>query len=243
LLKISRIVAGYGAITALKGVSIEVRQGEIVAILGANGAGKSTLLRAISGLLKPREGTIHFGATALHTLKAYEISRLGVTHCPEGRRIFANMSVHDNLEIGAYGRNDAAGVLDDLMYVRSLFPALAERSRQRAGTLSGGEQQMLALGRSLMSRPKLLLLDEPSLGLAPRLIDAIFETIARIRDRGVTIILVEQNATMALEVAERGYVLETGSVALEGTAAELLANSSVAEAYLGGGPRIPGSRS
>ena len=234
MLVLDDVVAGYGEITALKGVSLEVRAGEIVAILGANGAGKSTTLRAISGLVRPRSGAISFEDRRIDRARPYEIARSGVVHCPEGRRLFANLTVLENLEMGAYNRPDKEGVAADMERVSALFPVLAERRRQTAGTLSGGEQQMLALARALMARPRLLLLDEPSLGLAPILIEQIFETIARIRREGVTILIVEQNAHVALTVADRGYVLETGRVTVAGPADELRSDPRIVEAYLGG---------
>jgi len=235
LLKVENIVAAYGQITALKGVTLEVDAGEVVAILGANGAGKSTMLRAISGLVRPRSGQILFEGRRLDRLRPHEIAGLGVVQCPEGRRLFANLTVLENLEMGAYTRSDRQGIAEDMARVCALFPVLAARRAQRAGTLSGGEQQMLALGRALMARPRLLLLDEPSLGLAPILIEQIFATIRQIREQGVTILLVEQNAHVALEIADRGYVLETGKVAICGAARELISDPAIVEVYLGGG--------
>jgi len=234
MLRLKEIYASYGEIAALKGVSIEVMPGEIVALLGSNGAGKSTVLRAISGLVKPRSGEIVYGGRPLAGRKPFEIARSGIVHCPEGRRLFANLTVLENLEMGAYSRGDSSGIASDLDRAYGLFPVLAERRRQRAGTLSGGEQQMLALARALMARPQLVLLDEPSLGLSPILIEEIFSTIAQIRREGVTILLVEQNAHVALEVADRGYVLETGRVTVSGPAKALKSDRAIVEAYLGG---------
>ncbi len=233
MLSIRDINVYYGAIHALCDVSIEVKQGEIVAIIGSNGAGKSTLLRTISGLLRPRTGSITFEDEPIDARPAHEIVRLGVSQSPEGRRIFTNMSVLENLQLGAFTRKDA-GVGKDLEDVLVRFPRLKERIRQNAGTLSGGEQQMLAIGRALMSRPRLLLLDEPSLGLAPNLVTEIFKIVIDLNAEGVTILLVEQNAYRALDVAHRGYVLETGHIRLTDTGKALLSNPKVKEAYLGG---------
>ena len=224
----------YGAVHALKGVSIEARDGEIVTLIGANGAGKTTLLRALSGVVPSRAGRITFDGRDLTKLPPHRIVALGISQSPEGRMVFANLSVEDNLELGAYRRNDRAEIRADRDAIYHLFPRLLERRRQSAGTLSGGEQQMLAIARALMSRPKLLLLDEPSLGLAPLLVREIFRTIAEINARGVTVLLVEQNAHMALSIAGRGYVLETGRVQIEDRAAQLLQNEDVKKAYLGG---------
>jgi branched-chain amino acid transport system ATP-binding protein len=234
MLKIVDLVAGYGGITALKGVTLAVNAGEIVALLGANGAGKSTTLRAISGLVRPTSGRISLDGRGIEGVRPYQIARMGVAHCPEGRRLFGNLTVLENLEMGAYSRSDEKGVFEDMERVYGLFPVLGRRRPQKAGTLSGGEQQMLALGRALMARPRLLLLDEPSLGLAPLLIEEIFRTISTIREQGVTILLVEQNAHGALEVADRAYVLEVGRMTVSGTAKELVSNPAIAEAYLGG---------
>ena len=234
MLDVRDLVVAYGEITALKGVSLEVGRGEVVALLGANGAGKSTTLRAISGLIRPRSGSIFFDGRRIDALKPFEIARLGVVQCPEGRRLFANLTVLENLQMGAYARPDRKAVAGDVDRVCDLFPVLARRRAQAAGTLSGGEQQMLALARALMARPRLLLLDEPSLGLAPILIDEIFTTVSRIRDEGVTILLVEQNAHVALEIADRGYVLETGKVTISGAAKALKSDPAIVEAYLGG---------
>ena len=234
MLEIERLDVYYGAVHALKGISVRADQGEIVTLIGANGAGKSTLLRAISGLVPARAGAIRFEGRDLVKMPPHEIVGLGISQSPEGRMVFANLSVDDNLELGAYLRRDRAGIGADRERVFQLFPRLQERRRQQAGTLSGGEQQMLAIGRALMSRPRLLLLDEPSLGLAPLLVREIFKTIVEIHRTGVTVLLVEQNAHMALSVAGRGYVLETGSVRLEDRASALLANPDVRSAYLGG---------
>jgi branched-chain amino acid transport system ATP-binding protein len=234
LLEVRDLDVAYGAIQALKGVSLGVASGEIVTLIGANGAGKTTLLRTISGLLPARRGEIQFGGRDLTRLPAHKIVAAGVSQVPEGRIVFANLSVRDNLDLGAYRRRDRAGMRADLERVYTLFPRLKERERQRAGTLSGGEQQMLAIGRALMSAPQLLLMDEPSLGLAPILVREIFRTIAEINDQGMTILLVEQNAHMALGIADRGYVLETGSIVLSDTRENLLRNEEVRSAYLGG---------
>jgi branched-chain amino acid transport system ATP-binding protein len=232
VLKVESIDVAYGEIRALKGVGLEVGQGEIVTILGNNGAGKTTTLKTISGLLKPSRGTITLENASLVDVPPHAIVSRGVAHVPEGRRIFNRLTVRENLMMGAYLRSDA-GVGGDLERVFRLFPRLAERLTQVAGTLSGGEQQMLAIGRALMANPRLLLLDEPSMGLAPVLVEQIFDTITDINRQGMTILLVEQNAAMALSIAHRGYVLETGSIALAGTAAELSENADVRRAYLG----------
>jgi branched-chain amino acid transport system ATP-binding protein len=234
LLDLDDVHVHYGAIHALKGVTIDVEAGQIVTLVGANGAGKSTTLRAISGLLKPSQGAIRFQGKSLAGCPAHDIVRLGISHVPEGRIVFANLSVEDNLELGAYLRKDRAGIVADRKKIYALFPRLEERRRQASGTLSGGEQQMLAIGRALMARPKLLLMDEPSLGLAPLLVREIFRVIREIREQGMTIVLVEQNARMALSVADRGYVLETGVVRLSDRADALLRNPEVQAAYLGG---------
>ncbi len=224
----------YGAVHALKGVSLSAEPGEIVTLIGANGAGKTTLLRTVSGLVSARAGTVTFEGRDITRTPAHRIVGLGIAQSPEGRMVFPGLSVEDNLEMGAYTRRDRDGIRQDREEVFRLFPRLLERRRQSAGTLSGGEQQMLAIGRALMARPRLLLLDEPSLGLAPLLVREIFRTIVEINRRGVTVLLVEQNAHMALGVARRGYVLETGRVVLEDAAAKLLANPEVQRAYLGG---------
>lgn len=223
----------YGAIQALDNVTINVQSGEIVAIIGSNGAGKSTLLRTISGLLRPRQGSIQFKGRELTTVPPHEIVKLGISHSPEGRRIFTNMTVLENLQLGAFIRKDE-NISSDMEGVLKRFPRLRERLKQNAGTLSGGEQQMLAIGRALMSRPELLLLDEPSLGLAPNLVTEIFEIVLELNREGRTILIVEQNANRALEIANRAYVLETGTIVLSDTGKALLANPKVKEAYLGG---------
>ncbi|MBI3321758.1 MAG: ABC transporter ATP-binding protein [Candidatus Omnitrophica bacterium] len=234
MLRLDHVEAGYGPTSCLNGVSLEVAQGEIVALLGANGAGKSTTLMALSGLMEIRSGTIIFQGTRLNGLPPERIVGLGISHVPEGRRILSSLTVLENLTLGAYRRRDLAAIRADFDRVFALFPILAERRRQLAGTLSGGEQQMLAIGRGLMARPTLLLLDEPSLGLAPKLVHTIFETITRINRDGVTLLLVEQNARLALQIAHRGYVLETGRIVLTDTAASLANNPQVKSAYLGG---------
>ena len=234
MLTISNLHVYYGAIRALGGVSLEVNQGEIVTMIGANGAGKSTTIRAVSGFVRPTQGKITFEGKPLHTMPPHEIVILGVGQSPEGRRVFSNMTVRENLELGAYTRHKLkAENKSDMERVFTLFPRLLERENQSAGTLSGGEQQMLAIGRALMARPRLLLLDEPSLGLAPFLVKSIFEIIKEINREGVTILLVEQNANQALKIANRGYVLESGNVVLADTAANLLKNDEVRKAYLG----------
>jgi branched-chain amino acid transport system ATP-binding protein len=234
LLAVEDLDVAYGAVAALRGVSLAVAAGEVVTLIGANGAGKTTLLRTISGLLAPRRGRIRFAGTELTRVPAHRIVALGVSQVPEGRIVFPNLSVRDNLELGAYVRRDRSGIRADLERMFTLFPRLRERERQRAGTLSGGEQQMLAIARALMSRPRLLLMDEPSLGLAPILVREIFRTVAEISRQGMTILLVEQNAHMALGVADRGYVMETGSIVLSDTRDNLLRNAEVKSAYLGG---------
>ena len=234
MLQIENIDVFYGAIHALKGVSLTVEGGEIVTLIGANGAGKSTTLRTISGLLAPKAGTIHFLGTDITGKKAHEIVKEGISQVPEGRRVFAEMTVLENLELGAFTRTDKEGIASDLKMVFTRFPRLEERRAQLAGTLSGGEQQMLAMGRALMSRPKLLLLDEPSMGLAPLLIKEIFDIIVDINKAGTTVLLVEQNANMALSIASRAYVMETGRITLSGAAKELAASEEVRKAYLGG---------
>lgn len=234
MLTIDNINVYYGAIHALKGISIDVKEGEIVTLIGGNGAGKSTTLRTISGLLKPKTGGITFQGQNIVGEPAQNIVKRGISQVPEGRRIFAHMSVVENLELGAYIRNDKSGITDDMANVFARFPRLAERRSQLAGTLSGGEQQMLAMGRAMMSRPKLLLLDEPSMGLAPLLVKEIFSIIKDINASGTTVLLVEQNANMALSIAHKAYVLETGRITLAGTAAELSRSEAVRKAYLGG---------
>lgn len=232
-LEIRDLCVSYGGIRALKGISLSVDEGQIVTLIGANGAGKSTTLRAISGLQKVQSGSILYGGEELTSLPAKEIVRRGIIHVPEGRRVFPDMTVAENLKIGAFLRTDKAAIAQDMDYVYSLFPRLKERSWQLAGTLSGGEQQMLAVGRALMSRPKVLMMDEPSLGLAPLIVKDIFSIIRRVNQDGITVLLIEQNANAALRIADYGYVLETGTIALSGTGEELLKNESVREAYLG----------
>jgi len=233
LLELEGVDAFYGRVQALHGVSISVDQSEIVALIGSNGAGKTTTLRTISGLMHPAKGTVTFGGQDITKTKAHTIVGLGICQSPEGRRLFPRMQVIDNLQMGAYTRSDKPGIQQDMQRVFDLFPRLKERSTQLAGTLSGGEQQMLAMGRAMMSRPKLLMLDEPSLGLAPILVDTIFKTIQEINASGTPILLVEQNAVRALEVAHRGYVLETGNVVQKGSGKELLNSPDVQRAYLG----------
>ena len=234
MLTVNDINVFYGAIHAIKGVSLEVNEGEIVTLIGANGAGKSTILRTISGLLKPKTGSIQFEGQEIAGMPAHEIAKTGISQVPEGRRIFAEMSVLENLELGAFTRKDKDGIKADMELVFERFPRLKERIGQLAGTLSGGEQQMLAMGRALMSRPRLLLLDEPSMGLAPLLIKESFAIIQDINKTGTTVLLVEQNANMALSIAHRAYVLETGRITLSGDAKELAASDEVRKAYLGG---------
>jgi branched-chain amino acid transport system ATP-binding protein len=234
LLAVEGLYVSYGPVTALRQVDIAVAPGEVVALLGANGAGKSTLLRTISGLIRPRAGRILFEGASIAHLPPARIVRLGIAHCPEGRRVFGSLSVADNLRLGAAARRDRAGIDAERERLFALFPVLRERLDQAAGTLSGGEQQMLALARALMAGPRLLLLDEPSLGLAPLLVQAIFRTLAELKGAGVTMVLVEQNAKLALDIADRAYVLRTGEVSLAGSAAELRADADrVAQAYLG----------
>ncbi len=233
MLTLDNVQVSYGAIRALQSVSLQINAGEIVTLIGANGAGKSTTLRAISGLVPANAGRIVMEGKDITLLPADKIVKLGIGHSPEGRRVFANMTVRENLELGAYTRSDRAGIKQDFDRALSLFPRLQERIGQNAGTLSGGEQQMLAMGRALMARPKLLLLDEPSLGLAPFLVRDIFQIIRDINAQGTTVLLVEQNAHMALGVAHRGYVLETGSIVMADEAKALLANDAVKKAYLG----------
>jgi len=234
MLEVESLDVYYGAVHALKGVTLRAEAGEIVTLIGANGAGKTTLLRSISGLIRPRAGAIRFEGRDITRTPPHEIVGLGISHAPEGRMVFANLSVEDNLELGAYRRKDRSGIREDFDGMYALFPRLNERRRQTAGTLSGGEQQMLAIARALMSRPRLLLMDEPSLGIAPILVREIIRTIREINQRGVTVLLVEQNAHLALAIARRGYVLETGRVKLEDEAARLLQNEDVKKAYLGG---------
>jgi len=232
-LDIEDIHTFYGNIEALKGISLKVEHGECVTLIGSNGAGKSTTLRSISGLTPPRTGSIKLAGQEISLLPAQEIVRLGICQSPEGRRCFQRMTVRENLELGAFLRRDSGGIREDLDRVFELFPRLKERESQKAGTMSGGEQQMLAIGRALMGRPKLLLLDEPSMGIAPILVERIYETIAEINKQGMTILLVEQNANFALDVSKRGYVLETGAVSIADESASLRTNPDVQKAYLG----------
>ena len=234
VLKVENINVYYGSIHAIKGISFEVFDGEIVTLIGANGAGKSTTLNTVSGLLHPSTGSVSFLGEPLTKIQPHKIVEKGLAQVPEGRRVFAQMTVQENLEMGAFTQNGQSDVQDDMEKVYSLFPRLKERMKQTAGTLSGGEQQMLAMGRALMSRPKLLMLDEPSMGLAPILVEQIFEIIAELHNTGATILLVEQNAQMALSIASRGYVMETGKIVTTGTGQELLASEAVRKAYLGG---------
>jgi len=233
ILKLDDVHTYYGTIHALKGISIDVREGEIVTLIGANGAGKSTTLRSINGLNHPKEGTITFQGKDITNEPPHDIVKMGISQSPEGRRVFSRMSVLENLEMGAYQRTNKAEIRQDLDRVYELFPRLQERRTQKAGTLSGGEQQMLAMGRALMARPKLLLLDEPSMGLAPIFVEKIFEIVKEINEQGTPILLVEQNALMALDAADRGYVLETGHVALADDAKALRQNEQVRKTYLG----------
>jgi branched-chain amino acid transport system ATP-binding protein len=233
LLEVTDVRTFYGNIEALKGVSLTVEEGEVVTLIGSNGAGKSTTLRSISGLTPPREGSIKFEDTEIGEVPPQEIVERGISLSPEGRHVFSRMSVRENLDLGAYLRKDREGIENDRERVYSLFPRLKERERQKGGTMSGGEQQMLAIGRALMANPRLLLLDEPSMGIAPILVERIYETIAEINRQGTTILLVEQNANYALEVSKRGYVLETGKVALEDESGALRTNPDVQKAYLG----------
>ena len=233
MLKIDNIDVYYGAIHALKGISLEVNEGEIVTLIGANGAGKSTTLRTISGLLKPKTGSITFLGQSIAGVRAHEIVKKGISQVPEGRRVFAEMTVMENLDLGAFVRKDKAGIQQDLKHVFELFPRLEERKNQSAGTLSGGEQQMLAMGRALMSKPRIILMDEPSMGLSPIFVEEIFRIIREISAAGTTVLLVEQNAKKALSIADRAYVLETGNIVLSGDAEELMNNESIKKAYLG----------
>lgn len=234
MLQLDGVVAGYGPTVCLKGMSLAVGAGEIVALLGANGAGKTTTLMTISGLVRARSGTIHFDGTRIDQLRPERIAGLGVCHVLEGRRIFSRLTALENLQLGAYLRRDRDGMAQDLQKTFELFPILKDRQHQLAGTLSGGEQQMLAIGRGLMGRPKLLLLDEPSLGLAPKMVQLVFEVVQRINHTGIPVLLVEQNVRMALTIAHRGYILETGSIAMADTAHALANNPQVKAAYLGG---------
>lgn len=233
LLEVDQLNTAYGKIEALKGISLRVNEGEIVTLIGANGAGKSTTLKTISGQLAPRSGSIRFEGEEIAGLRAHKVAAKRIVQVPEGRRIFGRMTVRENLDLGAYLRNDKAGIDAAFERVFELFPRLKERENQKGGTLSGGEQQMLAMGRALMADPKLIMLDEPSMGLAPVIVEQIFEIIQEINNLGVTVLLVEQNAHLALGIADRGYVLETGSITIEGTGQELLTNDEVRKAYLG----------
>ncbi|MGI6109421.1 MAG: ABC transporter ATP-binding protein [Eubacteriaceae bacterium] len=234
MLKVENLNVYYGKIHAIKGIDFEVQDGEIVTLIGANGAGKSTTLKTLSGLLRPTEGTITFNNQDITKIKPHKIPGLGIAQVPEGRQVFADMSVLENLAMGAFIRDDKEGIQKDLDQIFDYFPRLKERSKQSAGTLSGGEQQMLAMGRAMMTRPKLILLDEPSMGLAPILVDEIFSMIKTINKNGTTVLLVEQNANKALQIADRAYVLETGNIKLSGKASDLMANDEVRSAYLGG---------
>jgi branched-chain amino acid transport system ATP-binding protein len=233
VLELDRVETFYGTIQALRGISLEVNAGEIVTLLGANGAGKTTTLRSINGLNRPRRGTIRFQGEDVTSLPAHEIVKKGISQSPEGRKLFPRMTVVENLEMGAFQRRDWTEIKADMERVFTLFPRLAERKSQKAGTMSGGEQQMCAIGRALMARPKLLMLDEPSMGLAPIFVERIFETVVEINKQGTPILLVEQNALMALDVADRGYVLETGRIVLDGAAKDLQQNELVRKTYLG----------
>lgn len=233
MLRVDNLWVAYGEISALKGVSLEVHPGQIVSLIGANGAGKTTLLKTISGLLRPQQGDIVYGEHHLNKIPPYEMIALGVVQVPEGRRIFADMTVEENLEMGAYFRRDKQGIADSFAWVYDLFPRLADRRKQVAGTMSGGEQQMLAVGRALMADPKVLMLDEPSMGLAPLVVGNLFEKIKEINSQGTTILLVEQNAYLSLQMADHGYVLETGRIVLAGPGPELLNDDRVRKVYLG----------
>ena len=234
VLRVERLECRYGKVAAVRGLSLEVRKGELVSLIGANGAGKTTTLKAISGVLPPAAGRVTFDGEDITGASARRILQLGIAHCPEGRRVFPYMSVRENLEMGCYLRSDRAGIEADLGRLFERFPILAERRDQAAGTLSGGEQQMLAISRALMSRPKLVLFDEPSLGLAPNIVERIFDIVRQIRAEGVTVVMVEQNALAALELSDRAYVLEQGAVTLSGTGQALLGDAHVQKAYLGG---------
>jgi len=233
LLSVKDIHTSYGKIRAIKGISFDVAEGEIVTLIGANGAGKSTTLRTISGLEVPHEGTITFDGKDITGMKPHDVTKRSLIQVPEGRRVFPQMTVAENLDMGAFLRNDKDGIKEDYERVLDFFPRLQERRSQKAGTLSGGEQQMLAMGRALMAKPKLLTLDEPSMGLAPVIIEIIFEIILKLNEEGITILLIEQNANLALGISDRGYVMETGLIKLSGTGEELLANEEVRKAYLG----------
>lgn len=233
MIKIDDLVVAYGGIEALKGISLEVPSGKIVTLVGANGAGKSTTLKSIVGLVKPKSGNIDYEGTDLTKISTEQMVKKGIALVPEGRRVFADLTVLENLKIGAYSRNDHHGIEEDLEKMYELFPRLKERTWQAAGTLSGGEQQMLAIGRALMSRPKLIMMDEPSLGLAPIIVKELFEIIKRINKEGMTVLLIEQNANAALKIADIGYIMETGRIILKGTGKELLHNEEIKKAYLG----------
>jgi branched-chain amino acid transport system ATP-binding protein len=233
MLEIDDIHVYYGNIAAVKGISLKVYQGEIVTLIGGNGAGKSTTMRTVSGLLKPKRGEIRFEGQVTSNLKGHEVAARGIAQSPEGRRIFPRMTVAENLDLGAFMRRDKDGIAQDIERVFDLFPRLKERIDQKAGTLSGGEQQMLAMGRALMAQPRLLLLDEPSMGLAPLLVEVVFDTIVKVNQQGTTVLLVEQNALVALNIADHAYVLETGHISLEGPASDLAHNDEVRKAYLG----------
>jgi branched-chain amino acid transport system ATP-binding protein len=234
MLELKNVVCRYGKVNALVDVSLSVQQNELVTIIGANGAGKSTTLKAISGLLHPVEGSIHFMGEDITNASAQQIISMGISHCPEGRRVFPEMTVHENLEIGAYTRKDRNGVNDDYEKMYDMFPRLKERHLQAAGTLSGGEQQMLAIARSLMSRPKLIMFDEPSLGLAPNIVEKVFENILQVKESGTTVLMVEQNAFAALDMCDRAYLYESGHMTLTGTGKEMINDPHVRHAYLGG---------
>ena len=234
MLRVENLAVNYGMINTVRGGNFEVNQGEIVSLIGANGAGKSTILRTVSGLIKPASGTLTYEGQNITKTNAQKIVQLGISHVPEGRHVFKGLSVRENLEMGAFLRKDRANIEEDIQAVYDRFPVLGERQKQDASTLSGGEQQMLAMGRALMSKPKLLLLDEPSMGLAPIFIQEIFNIIQQIQAQGTTVLLIEQNAKMALSIASRGYVLETGKIVLSGTGQELLESDAVQKAYLGG---------
>ncbi|HSW19706.1 MAG TPA: ABC transporter ATP-binding protein [Ramlibacter sp.] len=234
MLEISNIVCRYGKVEAVKGVSLRVKKGEFVTIIGANGAGKSSTLKAISGLLPPSSGSITFEGVDITRATPQRILSMGIAHCPEGRRVFPQMSVQENLELGAFRRRDTAGIAEDMQRIFESFPKLHERRQQMAGTLSGGEQQMLAIGRALMSRPKLVMFDEPSLGLAPNIVEKTFEVIQRVRKDGTTVLMVEQNAYAALDMCDRAYLYESGTMTLQGSGADLIKDPHVRKAYLGG---------
>lgn len=233
MLEVKNLEVYYGVIQAIKGVSFQVNQGEVIALIGANGAGKTTILHTITGLIAPKNGTVTFEGQEITKVPAYKIVSMGMAHVPEGRRVFAELSVYENLKMGAYTRKDKNEIVESLQSVYDRFPRLKERRNQLAGTLSGGEQQMLAMGRALMSKPKIILMDEPSMGLSPILVNEIFDIIKSVSESGTTVLLVEQNAKKALSIADRAYVLETGNIVLEGKAKELLEDASIKKAYLG----------